>query len=209
MPRVACTVGIGTSVGSLTGSPRAGSGFDEGAAARQAASMRSSRAVAEACTRTATPATRALISASVPTWLSNGPAPWAWTTNVASASSASGDSVLSVRAMTQAPRALAAAGGVEHPALVAAEVDHDERVAARRRRPGPRPAWTSPPPTRWTPARSIARSSASWTPRPRAVAPASTNTLALRSLRRATASHERFAVDRARACPARCRARRS
>ena len=44
----------------------------------------------------ATPATSVLTRASVPTWLSKGPVPWAWTTKVASDRSASGDRVLSV-----------------------------------------------------------------------------------------------------------------
>ena len=67
---------------------------------RQAVSTWSRRRVALCRRRAATPATRAFPSASVPTWLSNGPTPSALTTNDSAARSASGESRLSVTART-------------------------------------------------------------------------------------------------------------
>ena len=67
-------------------------------------------------------------SASVPTWLSNGPTESADSMNVSSALMASGDRTLSATPPTRPGRSAQRGVGVEHPPLVAAQVD-DHRVA--------------------------------------------------------------------------------
>ncbi len=83
------------------------------------------------------PVTSALARASVPTWLSKGPAPSAATTKVTSAWRASGESrrVGEARSRPRRPRSVAAAAS-SHPALVAAQVD-----GQRARRPAA--VWAS------------------------------------------------------------------
>ena len=71
---------------------------------RHAASMPSRRSVAGARRQAAAPASKALAKAKEPTWLSNGPAASARTTNVHQARSARGDKALSQSAITRAPR---------------------------------------------------------------------------------------------------------
>ena len=174
------------------------------------ASMRSRRSVADRRRRAATPATRALARASVPTWLSKGPAPRALTANVASARSASGESALSVTATRPAPDSAAACGGVEHPALVAAQVDRHARRRRRSSSASERATRTSEPATSSTPSRSSARSAAkAWRDagvaspdehaRPAAAGSASRSTVVRRRRRRPPpAWRARFELDGSR-----------
>src|SRR5690606_22100257 len=93
------TVATGAAQSAVVSDPRAD----------HAVSIAASRSAAVARNSAATPLASRLSTLRVPTWLSNGPTAAALTTNVTSAADAIGDSIESVSAAVQMPRAWSSA----------------------------------------------------------------------------------------------------
>ena len=145
--------------------------------------------------RAATPATRALARASVPTWLSNGPAPDAVDREAPRRPLGERRERAVGEGDDRGPALGGRAGGVEHPALVAAQVDHDDDVAGPGGASCGRPRTLGARRRSSTPARSRPRSVGEAVRRCRRCAsPARTRDLA----RRAVGQQVDRAVERGR-----------